>query len=382
MSVHDVNRRAFLQTSLGALAGAHGFALPPQSFSFVLLGDLHFDKPEHHDWAWVKEHSPDSVRQSANYSKLTAEVMPKLFATIGSVIEAGKATTAPVRFVLQVGDLVEGLCGSDQLAETQNREALAFVEGARLGVPLLFTKGNHDVTGPASVEMYRRIFHPFLAAQAKALSGNDGAMGGSCLKTRVGNAEFCFFDAYDSASLDWLEAAAASRTAEHFFVVIHPPVVPYGARSTWHLYSGAKDQAKREKLLHLLGTQEAFVLGGHIHKYCELSRVTRGGRFAQLALSSVISPGEVRAKTVLTGVEQYTGDQVRVEPAHSPETEPQRRAVLEAERPSVRAFEYADLPGFAVVTVGAGIVQAEVYSGATEDRWRTVDLMALRTQAA
>ena len=47
----------------------------------------------------------------------------------------------------------------------------------------------------------------------------------------------------DKTSLEWLEAVATKRTAKHLFVIIHPPVVPYGARATWHLYAGEKSKA-------------------------------------------------------------------------------------------------------------------------------------------
>lgn len=376
-----MNRRRFLQASAAALLASRVQAASTKALSFVLLGDLHFDKPEHHDFAWVQEHSPDSVRQSENYSRITREIMPRLFATVRETIAARSREGVPVSFVLQVGDVVEGLCGSEELAATQNREALEFVRGAELGVPLLFTKGNHDVTGPGSVEMFQRIFHPFLTEQARALSPGTGAVASGRYVVTLGNAQFVFFDAYDAESLAWFESVAAARTAEHCFVVIHPPVVPYGARATWHLYSSAKDQPKREKLLELLGGQEAFVLGGHIHKFNEIARLAGRGRFAQLAVSSVINSADVKPKDVLTGIEQYNGDQIRVEPQHSPGTEAQRRAVYEAERSFVRAFEYADLPGYAVVTVDGGRVTAEVFAGISRERWRTVDLTELRARA-
>ena len=376
-----MNRRRFLQTSAAALLAARVQAASTKAFSFVLLGDLHFDKPEHHDFEWVKDHSPDSVRQSANYSKLTKEIMPRLFATVRETIAERGRAGLPVSFVLQVGDLVEGLCGNEELAATQDREALDFVRGAALGVPFLFTKGNHDVTGPGSQEVYRSIFHPFLTEQVRALAPQAGELKSGAYTTTIGHAQFAFFDAYDAESLAWLESVAAARTAEHLFVVIHPPVVPYGARATWHLYSSAKDQSKREKLLELLGRQEAFVLGGHIHKYNEIARVVGKGRFAQLAVSSVINAAETKAKDVLSGVEQYNGDQIRVEPSHSPDTELLRRAVYEVERPFVKAFEYADLPGYAVVTVDGARVSAEMFAGISKDRWRSVDLTALRALA-
>lgn len=381
VEVCAMNRRRFLQTSLGAVLASRVRAASPKAFSFVLLGDLHFDRPEHHDFDWVKEHSPDSVRQSANYSRITREIMPRLFATVRETIAERRGSDAPVSFVLQVGDLVEGVCGSEELAAKQNQEALEFVREAALGVPFLFAKGNHDATGPGSVEMFRRCFHPFLTEQIRQLTPGAEALTSGLYTLTLGNAQFAFFDAYDAESLAWFESVAAARTAEHFFTVVHPPVVPYGARATWHIFGNAKDQSKREKLLELLGKQEAFVLGGHIHKFNELARVVGRGRFAQLAVSSVIDNAEVKVKDALSGIAQYNGDQIRVEPRFSPDTEPQRRAVYEAERPFVKAFEYADLLGYGVVTVEGARVTAELFAGIGRECWRTVDLGELRARA-
>ena len=70
-----------------------------------------------------------------------------------------------------------------------------------------------------------------------------------------------------------------------------------------------------------------------------------------------------------------------MEPQHSPGTEAQRRAVYETERPFVKAFEYADLPGYAVVTVDGVGVRVEIFAGIGKERWRTVDLAGLRARA-
>jgi 3',5'-cyclic AMP phosphodiesterase CpdA len=282
-----------------------------------------------------------------------------------------------VAFVLQAGDLVEGLCGNENLAARQNREALEFVRGAELGAPFFFTKGNHDITGDGAPAAFKELFLPFLREQTRAFASHTAAAG-ACYALEHGNAMLCCFDAYDPTSLDWLEAALARRTSQHCFVAIHPPVVPYGARATWYVYSKEKDRGRREKLLSLLGKNNAFVLGGHIHKFSTLSRRTPDtGRFAQLAVSSVIKTPSLKPRNVLTGIAEYTGDQVRVEPRYSPDTEAQRRAVLEAERPLLGAFDYADLPGYAVIVVKGAKVDARIYSGATRELWRTVALSEL-----
>lgn len=345
----------------------------------MLLGDLHFDRLEHHDMAWVQREKPNDVSQIRNYGRITRDLSPQLLRAVGATIAEHNRSRAPeVAFVLQAGDLVEGLCGSEELSVRQNSEALAFVREAQLGAPFIFTKGNHDITGPGALAAFRNIFHPFLTTQVRAISGAAPEVTSARYTVDRGNAQFVFFDAYEAAaSLEWFEGVVQRRTAEHLFVVVHPPVVPYGARSTWHLFGGDKEQGHRRKFLDLLGAQHAIVLGGHIHRYNAISRQAGRGQFAQFALSSVIPAAEVRPANELSGVNDYTPEQVRVEPRFSPETEPARRKVYETELPFVKSFDYADLPGYALVTVAGSKVSLSMYSGISRTLWRTVDLTAL-----
>ncbi len=329
--------------------------------------------------AWVTKEKPNDVRQIQDYSRKTREVMPLLFAHLRErIAELNRDPATRVDFVLQAGDLVEGLCGSEELALRHNREAVEFVREAGLGVPFLFTKGNHDITGPGAVAAFGAVFHPFLSENARALDAAAAAVTSGSYAVGCGSAQFAFFDAYEATkSLDWFEALAAKRTAEHLFVVVHPPVVQYGARSTWHIFAQARDRARREKLLALLGDQQALVLGGHIHRYNTLARRAGKGALAQFALSSVLSAPQVKPKDPLDGIDAYTGDQVKVEPQFSPANEAERRAVYEAERKFVRAFAYADVPGYAIVTVDGPRVQVTMHAGIAREAWRTLDLAAL-----
>lgn len=377
------NRRRFLCQGLNASAA---LALAPvakaqdkkDSFSFVLLGDLHYDKLAHHDMKWLQAHKAGDLSQITNYSRITQDITPRLFVTVKETITAlNESPETRPALVLQAGDLVEGLCGTEELSAVQNREALAFVESMKLGVPFVFTKGNHDVTGDGAVSAFKQVFHPFLTQQTSGFTGG-GKVDTANYSIEHGNTQFCFFDAYEKPSLDWLESTLAKRTAQHCFVTIHPPVVPYGARATWYLYHSERDKARREKLLDLLGKNNAFVLGGHIHRFNTLCRTTPGGgRFAQIAISSVVSKADVKPDTVLDGLKDYNGDQIRVEPKHSPETETQRRAVYATEAPFVRSFAYADMPGHAAITINGAQVQVVMYSGITRDVYKTVDLTKL-----
>jgi hypothetical protein len=382
-----ITRRDFLKSTAaaGAVALAPGgstvaaMASAKNAFSFVLLGDVHYDRPEHHDMPWVRENLPSTVSALPGFQRATVELLPKLFASLRDTIaDLNRKPETRVPFVLQVGDLVQGACGNEELFTRHAREGIEFMRRANFGVPLLLTKGNHDIWGAGGKEAFTKVFHPFLTEETRALAPNAPAITSGRYTVEYANTQFAFFDAYDApASLEWLEAVAARRTAEHFFVVIHPPVVPFGARSTWTIWPEDKDRARREKLLNILGQQHALVFAAHLHRYCTLGRRTPRGRFAQFALSTVLNNADPKPQLERYGLDTYNGDLVNVEPRFSPQTEQLRRQLFEAEKPTITSFEFADLPGWAVVTVNGPRVQIDMFSGVGRQRWRQVDFTGL-----
>ncbi len=367
------NRRQAIQcaiatTAIGTVSRRTVAEHSSNGFSFALLGDLHYDKLEHHDMNWLQSHKPDDLSQIRNYSANSELRTPKLLASVGETSKQHGCS-----FTIQVGDLVEGLCGSEELARKQNQDALAFLEQHHAHIPFCFTKGNHDVTGDGASDAFKDVYYPFIDEQTKSFEQTKRQAANYCFGFR--DSWFGFMDAYDPESLEWLEAALASRVSRRCFLIVHPPVVPYGARATWHLYSSEKDRIKRERLLELLAQHESIVLGGHIHRFCSLSReVGSHGRFVQLALSSVIPNESTDPKTELNDRSEYTPDQIRVEPKHSPETAEKRRAVYVDEAPFVRSFSYADMPGHAVIHVDKNRVTASLYRGTTNKLYREINL--------
>src|SRR4051812_36941012 len=99
--------------ALGAPALAAAIGEGPaadESFAFPVLGDLHFDRLAHHDLDWLRRDHPGDVAQVENYSRITREVLPRLLDEVRGLAARAPAP-APAPFVVQLGDLVEGLCG-------------------------------------------------------------------------------------------------------------------------------------------------------------------------------------------------------------------------------------------------------------------------------
>ncbi len=370
-------RRQLIQLSVTAAAlgrcGGWAFAAPDdgEDWAFPLLGDLHFDRLEHHDHEWLKREHPGDVSQVENYSRITRELTPRLFSRVRETLAELKQSNKHVPFVLQLGDLLEGLCGTDALAQRQAREGIDFIREANFSAPLVMTKGNHDITGPGAADVYRQILLPFLAEQ------NRAEINAASFTRRQGGTLVAFYDAYDKSSLDWFAKTLAETKPTRLIVAIHPPVVPYNARSSWHIYSSPRQAAERSRLLELLGRHRAIVLCGHLHKYSLLVRRTEQGKFAQLAISSVAANADGKPKDERSGLDQYTPDLVELEPKHAPETVQMRRELLAGERPFIEHFDYADTWGHATVSCRNGRFSADIYRGFGTEVWKSIDFQAL-----
>jgi hypothetical protein len=370
-----LNRRKFI-TSLGTLAaalplGASAFDFipsPGKSFSFVLLGDLHFDKWDHHDMNYLKEKYPNDIVQIENYSRVTKDNLPLLMQ-----VAKDKATKANADFYLQLGDFVEGLCGSEELAQKQTTEFISYVANQNLKRPFFVIKGNHDITGTGAPETYIKTVLPWQSKELKKAAPSANA-------TFVHkNARFVLFDCYTAAkSLQWFKEVMATHKEELLFFCVHQPIVPFNARANWHVFAKPADQQMREELLNLLGQHKAIVLCGHLHKTNILTRTTPKGNFVQLCTGSVIPSPGAAIKDHLKGVEHYNPDLVNLEPNFAPASLQERKDNLEKEKQFITHFEYADFCGYSTVNVSAKKeVQMSIYANVDTKPWSVVNVSNL-----
>jgi hypothetical protein len=375
--MNNFNRRQFI-SSIAASAAVTaafpftGFAVEnapageADGFSFVFLGDMHFDRFEHHDVQYMKENYPNDIRQVINYAHLTWETMPEL-------MKAAKIQASEIgaSFFLQLGDFLEGLCGSKELATLQAEEFIRFISDQDLQRPFIVTKGNHDITGIGAREVYTETILPW---QEKELQKWIKSANVTFVHK---NARFIMFDGYAGAeSLVWLKTVLANVKEEHLFFCVHEPVLPYNARSTWHVFN--RDPERREELVNLLGKHQAIVLSGHLHKTSILSRSTPYGNFLQVGIGSVIPSSPAPIKDHLKGVENYGIELLNLEPDFSPATLKDRKRVLEMEAPHIQYFEYADFCGYGTIKVSdRNEVALSIFPNTDLVPWTTINLTNL-----
>ena len=166
---------------------------------------------------------------------------------------------------------------------------------------------------------------------------------------------------------------------EVVFFCVHEPIVPYNARSNWHIFDKPEQIEHREELLELLGKHHAIVLSGHLHKTSLIVRETKAGNFVQVGIGSVIPSATVlEAKDHMGGLEAYSSNLVKLEPNFSPATLELRKTILEKEKPFIKHFEYADFCGYACVEISkSNQVTLSVFKGTASTPWTTVNISEL-----
>lgn len=370
-----VNRRKFI-ASLSVIAaalplGASAFDFIPskgKGFNFMLLGDIHFDKLEHHDMDYLKLKYPNDIVQIQNYSRITRDNFPLLMRAAKE-----KAKTVNADLWLQLGDFVEGLCGSEKLAQQQTQEFISYVADMNLKRPFFVVKGNHDITGEGAREVYKKTV---LSWQEKELKQ---ALSTANYTFVHKNARFIIFDCYAAdESLEWLKKILPQHKEELLFFSVHQPVIPYSARSNWHIFAKPNQRAKREELLNLLGEHNAIVLTAHLHKTSILCRTTAKGKLVQVAIGSVIDAPNAPVKNHVKGLDAYNASLLDFEPKFSPDTLQERKDNIENERPFIEHFEFADFCGYATMNISEkSDVELTIYKNADNKAWTTVCLTEL-----
>lgn len=334
--------------------------------NFLLLGDLHYDLLENHDLDWLATTDDDLRQVTTEYTVFTANFWDDFMTRMSE-----KAKSVPFDAVLQMGDLSEGLAGTPELAEQMARSAFAALDKVGFEVPVIITKGNHDITGPGAREAFDKVYLPNMAR----LAGHD-ALASANYATEIDGVLFVCYDPWsgNEQGLDALERNLASSDAAYKFVMVHEPVIPVNERC-WHLLRRHEDL--RERLLKIIAREKAVVLCAHMHLYSVIRRNTEYGPIVQVLVNSVIRDRNMLVPSKVTT--EFGESLARNVPQWQPETLEQRCAWLAAEAPHVNYFKQADLPGYGVLSLdkSTGVMVLKYYAAFSDEPYDVVDLRAL-----
>jgi hypothetical protein len=342
--------------------------LTSQNSSFIVLGDIHYDRTEFHDMVWLST-KPDDLRQvTKEYTVFTAEYWNSFMANLRK--KAG-SQHPPVKAIVQLGDLSEGLAGNEEKAMEMAVGTMKAVEEVQIPVPWIIAKGNHDISGPGTQQAFQQEYIPMFRKQT-----NNPEITGANYSYRYGNVQVTCLDPWDKQEdmVSFLEKELAASKAKYKFIAIHEPVIPVTERC-WHTLRN--DPGKRGKLLELIARNKAIVLCAHLHRYSVVRRETPYGPVVQVMVNSVIRDRkQLKPFKVITDYGPSLADNV---PGWQPETLKTRKAMLLDEAKYVTFYKQTDLPGYAVIRIDdkRGLVMMDYYAAFSKKPFDTLNLSKL-----
>ena len=360
-----MDRRDFFKYSAGAALGVtllgratDVFARKGEEnkYSVVILGDTHYDvmDPEVYHAGYT---DPNPTRE-ANHRKefvrngqMWAGRCPALVKRAACLIDDD------TRFVLQMGDLVQGDTATAEIHQRFLSDALAlFKTDLAPDLPFVTVAGNHDLRGNDD-NIIRKAYNDYMPARMSQELGID--ITDSNFLFRSGQDAFIVIN-FGMTSVEKIEKMfEESKDARHTFVVIHSPVFPYdSASSWWWILFGNREDSKADERRHirrLMASRNAIVLCGHTHKTELLDWYGDGGCITQMTMSSVwAKESQGTYKVLASGVDgygslnEYTGV---------------AKQLFDEYRPGIRRYSYANAAGSYKLVVGDTDIHVDFYAG-------------------
>ena len=265
------------------------------AYTVAILGDTHFDA------------APESIYHSHyDESNRHAKVQHEEFARNGemwapggrcrSLVAAGAKLAAAdpaTRFVLQLGDLVQGDCYDDDDHRRMLDDGLAAVRGPfPEHLPFLSVVGNHDYRGhPGARDVCLRWFDELLSREI----GEPVSF--PLLSFRVDDDRWILCD-FEKADLRAVAREVESDPdARYVFLVTHGPLTaPDAASFRWRL-SGWTGRGGNglgvPELFEAVSRRRAIVLSGHMHWTAFFRNENPSGGYTELTVNSVWKSDEL-----------------------------------------------------------------------------------------
>ena len=380
-----MRRREFI----GGLAAAGGAGLlggcrlfgRGNAYSVAVLGDTHYDAaPDSIYHAAFRIAYDGTGRHLARYREFARNA--KMWAGPSKrILEAsGRCVTPDTRFVLQLGDLIQGDCNDFAVHRRMLGDTLAFMKGVYpKDLPFISVCGNHDIRhgndkgDNSAILPYEEVMVPFNRTQAGALACEE------IYDTTYGFR--CGPDLYIVINFNKGVATipvvkrllAKNPDVRYTFVVLHGGVFPFDSWSTRWFYLGRKGMdAERREMRALLASRDAIVLSGHTHHLEFKQAEFPEGRLTEMTMNTVQggSQGEENPaipEVLREGVAQYGSTDWAT-------LVPEVNDLFAEYRPYMRAYYLANAVGHARMRVADDGVWFDYHGRDSLDATRTFRL--------
>lgn len=367
-----MDRRSFFKYSAGAVVSAsllgratEAFAADRGKYSVVILGDTHYDAPDpdkyHADYT-----DPNPTREANHRKEFVRNADMWDVRCPALVKRAARLVDDDTRFVLQMGDLIQG----DTATAAAHTAFLAdtfdlLKQGVAPNLPFVTVAGNHDLRGNDDA-VAKKAYADYMPARLSKELGKP--IQDTHFRFDVGDDAYIVlnFTQADVARIEQLLRGAEG--ARHTFVVVHSPVFPYDSASYWWwILLGSRDDKRAEErryVRRLLASRQAVVLCGHTHKTELLDWYGDGGRITQMTMSSVWAKESQGAWTEKVSSPDGYGSQMLKSHPELGEPGPVQDLFNEY-RPGVRRYSWADAAGSYKLLVGPDDIFVDFYAGSS-----------------
>jgi len=367
-----MDRRSFFKYSAGAVVGAsllgratEAFAADRGKYSVVILGDTHYDAPDpdkyHADYT-----DPNPTREANHRKEFVRNADMWDVRCPALVNRAARLVDDDTRFVLQMGDLIQG----DTATAAAHTAFLAdtfdlLKQGVAPNLPFVTVAGNHDLRGNDDA-VAKKAYADYMPARLSKELGKP--IQDTHFRFDVGDDAYIVlnFTQADVARIEQLLRGAEG--ARHTFVVVHSPVFPYDSASYWWwILLGSRDDKRAEErryVRRLLASRQAVVLCGHTHKTELLDWYGDGGRITQMTMSSVWAKESQGAWTEKVSSPDGYGSQMLKSHPELGEPGPVQN-LFDEYRPGVRRYSWADAAGSYKLLVGPDDIFVDFYAGSS-----------------
>ena len=363
-----MDRREFLNLSA---AGLLGFALAPRltgcasaadkDYSIVILGDTHFDA------------EPDSIYH-ANYNEPVEwlnRVQRAEFARNGEmwrercprlVRRAADLVTPDTKMVFQMGDLIQGDCGSGEVHRQMLDDVMNRFKDDFGGLPFITVVGNHDIRGVDAEQAYK----DYMPARLSRELGKTIAK--TTFSFNIGDDAYIFADFNTPDDEEMEKLLKDSDGARHTFVVVHGPLFPYDSSSCrWFYHGSVRDTDIRRHFRREFARRNVICLCGHTHRVEFADWYGDGGRITQMTMNSVWSNENLRNYTVDSeGAANYGTLRIGTKNDDgTPVTD--ETALFDEYRAGLRTYSHARSAGSYKLRVSGDQVAIDYYGGDSPD---------------
>ena len=297
------------------------------AYSVAVLGDLHYDvAPDGvYHAAFRKEwdgtgrrtsRNREFARNAANWSGPTQRMLAA----------SGRCVTSDTRFVLQLGDLIQGDCDDFPTHARMLRDALALTTGFYpAGLPFVSVCGNHDIRDGsdrndiAAAKPYAEVMVPFCRDQLGSMA--CGTVDGTTFGFRCGPDLYVAVDYNGGRKV--LPAVRrildGNRDVRYTFVAVHGGVFPFNCSPDREFFLGGKaDDDVRREMRALLAGRQAIVLCGHTHCLELKEAAFPEGTLTEVTMNTVWKDGSAEnpamPRVLIEGVGAYGTDRARRTP--------------------------------------------------------------------